>query len=71
MTLKLKKGPEIGICVWRNEDRITNEVEGSTGQSSEAEERKFYGPATAVAIQTGVVTAVYGSRGVCPQHQHV
>jgi hypothetical protein len=58
---KIEKGQKIGICVWRNEDQITNDVEGSTGQLGEAEERKFYGPARVTVIQRGVVTAVYGS----------
>ncbi|CAB9529189.1 expressed unknown protein [Seminavis robusta] len=58
---QIEKGQKIGICVWRNEDRITNDVEGSAGQLSEAEQRKFYGPARVAVIQTGVVTAVYGS----------
>lgn len=59
---KIEKGQKIGICIWRNEDRIMNDVEDSTGQLGEAEERKFYGPAKVAVIQTGVVTAVYGSK---------
>ena len=58
---QIEKGQKIGICVWRNEDRITRE--GSTGELSAAEERKYYGPARSAVIQTGVVTAVYGSNG--------
>lgn len=47
---KIEKGQKIGICVWRNEDRITNDVDGRTGQLGEAEERQFYGPARVAVI---------------------
>ena len=59
---KIEKGQKIGICVWRSKDRISDEVEGTTGKLSEEEEKKFYGPARVPVILTGEVKAVYGDR---------
>jgi hypothetical protein len=58
---RIEKGQKIGICVWRTDDRITNDIGGSTGALSGVEERKYYGPARSAVIQTGVIPAVYGS----------
>lgn len=57
----IEKGQKVGICVWRSDDRIYNDIEGTSGKMSEEEEKKFYGPAKVPVIQTGEVTGVYGN----------
>jgi hypothetical protein len=59
---KITKGQKIGVAVWRNHARVTNE--GTIGQLSQEEEAKYYGPPNMPVIQTGVITAVYGNGAV-------
>jgi hypothetical protein len=59
---EIQNGQKIGICVYRSDDKIVNDVEKTEGKLSDAEVLKYYGPAKVPVILTGTVRGVYGDR---------